>query len=172
MHDARDAEDKRLLDEAEHKRLVANYFDTIRTLARARASNRFDAEEIASIVFLRLLRELEKGKRYPLPFRLVVPLVVRWCAHGYYGARRGDPVPLPDDWDGESADGVADWVERSNLSTLFAQLPDRAREVATLRYLLGLSHEQIAEKLDVDRNAVDQALWRAHEKLKELLVDA
>ena len=172
MHDARDAEDNRLLEAGEHKRLVANYFDTIRTLARARASSRYDGEEIASIVFLRLLRELEEGKRYPLPFRLVVPLVVRWCAHGYYGARRGNPVPLPDEWDGEAADGVAEWVERSDLSALFAQLPDRAREVATLRYLLGLSHEQIAERLEVDRNAVDQALWRAHQKLKELLVDA
>src|SRR5215211_6967167 len=96
MHDARDAEDNRLLEEGEHKTLVANYFDTIRTLARARARNRYDGEEVASIVFLRLLRELEEGMRYPLPFRLVVPLVVRWCAHGYYGARRGDPVPLPD----------------------------------------------------------------------------
>ena len=41
--------------------------------------------------------------------------------------------------------------------------------MATLRYLVGLSHEQIAEKLEIDRNAVDQALWRAHRKLRELV---
>lgn len=171
MHDARDADDNRLLDEGEHKRLVANYFDTIRTLARARARNRYDGEEIASIVFLRLLRELDDGKRYPLPFRLVVPLVVRWCAYGFYGERQKDPVELPGGWDGETTGGQSEWVERADLSALFASLPERPRQVATLRYLVGLSHEQIAEQLGIDRNAVDQALWRAHQKLRELLDD-
>jgi RNA polymerase sigma factor (sigma-70 family) len=172
MHDARDAEDKRLLDQGEHKQLVANYFDTVRTLARARANNAHDGDEIASIVFLRLLRELEGGKRYPLPFRLVVPLVVRWCAHGYYGSRERDPLALPDDWEGEPTDGVAEWVERTDLSALFSRLPGRAQEVATLRYLVGLSHDEIAEQLEVERNTVDQALWRAHQKLRELVADA
>jgi DNA-directed RNA polymerase specialized sigma24 family protein len=38
-----------------------------------------------------------------------------------------------------------------------------------LRYGEQLSHEQIAERLGITRNAVDQALHNGHEKLAEKL---
>ena len=40
-----------------------------------------------------------------------------------------------------------------------------------LRYLDGLEIEQIAERLGLTRNAVDQALHRGHKKLREDLAD-
>jgi RNA polymerase sigma factor (sigma-70 family) len=52
---------------------------------------------------------------------------------------------------------------------LLADLPARQREVADLLYREGLSHEQIAERLGLKRNAVDQALHNAHAKLAEKL---
>ncbi len=45
----------------------------------------------------------------------------------------------------------------------------RQREVAELLYREGLSHDQIAERLGMKRNAVDQALHNAHAKLAEKL---
>ncbi len=57
----------------------------------------------------------------------------------------------------------------STLDVLFADLPQRQREVAELLYREGLTHEQIAERLGVKRNAVDQALHNAHAKLAEKL---
>lgn len=50
---------------------------------------------------------------------------------------------------------------------LFADLPERSRQVLELRYLSGLEVPEIAERLGVEPNNVHQALWRGHEKLRE-----
>jgi RNA polymerase sigma-B factor len=77
-------------------------------------------------------------------------------------------VPLPEGWDPATWDNGYDAFEQDfDLERLFADLPPRERDVATLRYVDGLEHDQIAERLGIARNAVDQALWRAHGKLKE-----
>ena len=76
---------------------------------------------------------------------------------------------LPDGWDPEAPDAFEHVDERLDLELLFADLPPRQREVAELLYREGLSHDQIAERLGVKRNAVDQALHNAHAKLAEKL---
>ena len=167
MHDARDAYDNQLLDEGRYKELVAGYFDTVRARARARAKNVHDAEEIASRVFLHLLEELGAGKRYNAPFRVVVHKRIVWMSADYYRQKPKDAEL--GDWDAVAADEIASWEQHHDLEQLFATLPERERQVCTLRYLLGWMHEQIAEKLEMTRNAVDQALWRAHKKLREQL---
>jgi RNA polymerase sigma factor (sigma-70 family) len=171
MHDARDAEDKRLFEAGEHKQLVGNYFDYVRVLSRARSKNAYDADEIASMVFIRLLRWLERGPQLRWPFRVIVGRSVGYTAADYY---RGVPrdSELPDDWDAAGKNPHDDWIEREDLYALLAPLPRRAREVATLRYVVGLTHAQIAKQLGIRRNNVDQALLRAHDKLRELLDDA
>jgi len=76
---------------------------------------------------------------------------------------------LPKGWDPEAPDAFASVDERLDLALLFAELPARQREVAELLYREGLSHDQIAERLGVSRNAVDQALHNAHKKIAEKL---
>ena len=66
-------------------------------------------------------------------------------------------------------DAYAEWEEGHDLGALFADLPERQREVLELRYLRGLSPEQIASELGIKRNAVDQALHNGHRKLEETL---
>lgn len=168
MLDARDAEDNRLLENGEHKQLVANYFDYVRVLARARANNAYDADEIASMVFVRLLRWLDGRLHTRWPFRVIVRRSVGFIALDYYRGLARD-AELPEDWDPEAPSPQDEWEEWTDLTALFADLPPRPREVATLLYLGGLSHDQIAEQLEIERNAVDQALWRAHRKLEELV---
>lgn len=52
-------------------------------------------------------------------------------------------------------------------TTLFADLPEGSRRVLELRYREGLEIDEIAERLDMTRNAVDQALHRGHSRLRE-----
>jgi RNA polymerase sigma factor (sigma-70 family) len=52
---------------------------------------------------------------------------------------------------------------------LLAQLPPRDREVFELTVYGGLTPEQIAERLGITRNAVDQALFRARKHLRRLI---
>jgi RNA polymerase sigma factor (sigma-70 family) len=168
MEDARDVEDKRLLEAGEHKRLVANYFDRVHELCFLRLRNRETAEEAAQIVLLRLFNELERGKTYGVPFRVVVWKVVEWTVRGFYPGAKQDAT-LPDEWDSSGVGDNEMFEDDYDFAVLIADLPTRQRQVVELIYREGLSHNQAAERLGITRNAVDQALHNAHRKLAERL---
>jgi RNA polymerase sigma factor (sigma-70 family) len=169
MHDARDAEDRRLLETGDHKLLLAGYFDRVRELCFLRLRDRQLADEAAQQVFVRLLGELRSGRTYTVPFRVVVWNVVGWiCAGLARGAKEASS--LPKDWDPEGADAYEGWEDAYDFGLLIADLPDRQREVLDLVYREGLSPAQVAERLGITRNAVDQALHNGHRKLAEKLV--
>jgi RNA polymerase sigma factor (sigma-70 family) len=168
MHDARDDEDKRLQDAGEHKLLLAAYFHAVRERCFLRLRDRDAGDEAAQRVFERLAAELARGRGYPVPFRVVVHMVTEWTLRGFYaGVKRDDS--LPEGWDPEAPDAYERVDARLDLDAMLADLPQRQREVAELLYREGLSHEQIAKRLGVSRNAVDQALHNAHAKLAEKL---
>lgn len=171
MYAAADAEDARLLAARDFDRLLAKYLPVVQTIVYARARDH-GAEDVVQDVMLRLLRELAAGKTYPIPYRVVVPKVTVWLIKGHF---RGEPVrlvPLPDDWEvpGEADLDLPDdgWLERH----LFVKLPERQRRVCELRYGRGLEIEEIAVELGIERNAVDQALYRAHARLRDILSGA
>ena len=168
MHDARDAEDKRLLEAKEHTQLLENYVYLVREWVSLRVRDRQAADEVAQRVFLRLAKELADGKTYSVPYRAVVWSVVKWTAQGYeWAAKEGST--LPDDWDPTGPDGFEEWEGEQNLAALIADLPDRDREVLDLLHREGLSPAQVAEQLGITRNAVDQAAHRGHRKVAEKL---
>ncbi len=95
-------------------------------------------------------------------------MVTEWTLRGFYPAAKQDDS-LPEGWDPEAPDAFERVDARLDFDVLLADLPQRQREVAELLYREGLSHEQIAERLGLKRNAVDQALHNAHRKLAEKL---
>jgi RNA polymerase sigma factor (sigma-70 family) len=168
MHDARDAEDKRLLDEGEHALLLAAYFHPVRERCYLRLRDEDAANEAAQRVFVRLLGELRSGKAYTAPYRVVVWMVTEWTLKGFYPLAKQDSF-LPEAWNPEAPDPYGEWEAQHDLAVLIADLPPRQREVLELRYREQLSHEQIAERLGMTRNAVDQALHNGHENVAEKL---
>jgi RNA polymerase sigma factor (sigma-70 family) len=168
VHHARDAEDKRLLELGDHELLLAAYFHAVRERCWLRLRDDDAADEATQLVFLRLLGELRQDKRYPVPFRVVVWMVTEWTLRGLYPGAKAD-ASLPDGWEPDAPDAYAEWEDSHDLGLLIADLPERQREVADLLYREGLSPEQIAERLGIKRNAVDQALHNAHRKLAEKL---
>jgi RNA polymerase sigma-70 factor (ECF subfamily) len=167
MHDARDAEDQRLLEAGEHKLLLAGYFTPVRDRCFFRLGTRDAGDEAAQHVFVRLLGELRKGKTYPVPFRVVVWMVTEWTLRGFHVGRR--EVEFPEEWDPAGPDAFAEWEQDHDLAALFADLPQRQRQVLDLRYRLGLTPAEIAEQLGIEANAVYQALHNGHAKLREKL---
>ena len=168
MHDARDAEDERLLEAGDHSALLRSYFETIILRCRFRCRTEDDALECAQAVAVRLLSELKRGKRYPVPFRVVVHKVIEWTTKGFYERGRAVLVELEAEiiGDGNPFDDVE---TRYDLERALGSLPDGDGQVARLRLLDGLEIDEIAETLGKTRNAVDQALHRSRKKLQELL---
>ncbi|MER3409925.1 MAG: hypothetical protein C4305_02495 [Thermoleophilia bacterium] len=165
MSHARDAEDARLLASGEYARLLAVYDPVIVQRCVAALKGSLDAEDVAQDVKLRLYRELRGGKTYPVPFRVVVHKVIDWTVKEYFDGRPTD-VPVPEGWEPSSED---DSIGPMYVESLIADLPPRDREVAALHLVEGLSPAQIAARLGMHRNAVDQALHRARVKLREAL---
>jgi RNA polymerase sigma factor (sigma-70 family) len=166
MHDARDAEDKRLLQEGEHKLLLAGYFHPVREQCFIALRNQDAADEVTQRVFLRLLNELRAAKNYRVPFRVVAWMVTKWTLRSFYPAAKHDAT-LPEGWDPEAPDAYAEWEDMHDLGMLLADLPPRQQQVLGLAYGEGLSLAQIAERLGIKRNAVDQALHNGHKRLAE-----
>jgi RNA polymerase sigma-70 factor (ECF subfamily) len=165
MRDARDAEDARLLSSGDHETLLATYLDAI--LGRCFAAIRSpEADDVAQNVIERLWRELQSGRTYDVPFRVVVHNVVTWTIKGHFARRRGE-APLEEVDDVDPIDPYAEWEGVHDLETLIAGLPPRQAQVARLRFLEGLEIAEIAAELGMERNAVDQALHNARAKLRE-----
>jgi RNA polymerase sigma factor (sigma-70 family) len=167
MNDGHDAKDARLVDSGEHARRLATYEPVIigRCVAALRGS--LDAEDVAQDVKLRLWRELSRGKRYPVPFRVVVHKVIGWTLQDYFGGR-DTTLALPEDWLADAADPIGELDAQASVAGLLAGLPERQRQCWTLR-LAGLEPEQIAAELGMKRNAVDQALHTGGTTLREAL---
>jgi len=72
MHGARDAEDTRLLAVGEYMAFVESYHGVIVDRSRIKVRREEDAIAVAAEVAIRLLSELERGRRYRVPFRVVV----------------------------------------------------------------------------------------------------
>jgi RNA polymerase sigma factor (sigma-70 family) len=166
MRDARDAEDAFLLENGDHAALIAAYYDVV--VDRCRIRVRTDAwYDVAQTVFERLLKELARGKRYPVPYRVVVHQVITWTIQGHFQDVPPE-TPLADDWDiADTNDPYRLLEDTQALDHLFSGLPDGSRRVLGLRYQDGLEIDEIAERLGLTRNAVDQALHRGHAKLRE-----
>ncbi len=172
MHDARDAEDTRLLAAREFNLLLEGYYESILLRCRVRCRSEDDALDCAQSVALRLLAELKRGRRYSVPYRVVVHKVIEWTTKGFYARGRAILVELDEDVpeDVFLAASPYDEVEtRYDLERALAKLPAGDREVATLRLVEGDEIEHIATRLGKKRNAVDQALHRACKVLREEL---
>jgi RNA polymerase sigma factor (sigma-70 family) len=166
MTDARDAEDAYLLQIGDQAALIAAWYPVVvqRCLVRAGVAG----WDVAHDVVERLLGELQRGKTYRVPYRVVVHMVIGWTLKEHFQGLPTD-VPLPDGWDhADAADDFAAFEQAFDLERLFAELPVGDQAVCRLRYLEGLEIEQIASRLGKERNAIDQSLYRAHKRLREL----
>jgi RNA polymerase sigma-70 factor, ECF subfamily len=166
MTDDGDAFDKEQLDAGRIDVLLAKYRRVIVGRCVARLRGHPDAEDVAQDVYLRLLGEFHRGKRYgDVPYRVVVHQVIGWTLDDYFEGRPTS-TPLPEDFGGGAAP-PDEKLTRLTLASAFEQLPDGDRAVLTLRYIVGLEPAQIAEQLGKKPNAVYQSLSRGHTALRE-----
>ena len=115
MHDARDAEDNRLLEAKAHTRLLENYVYLVGEWVALRVRDRQAAAEVVQRVFLRLASEFAAGRMYAVPYRVVVWNVVSWTSRGYeWRVKDGASLPA-----GGTARRPTSW-RRGRASTISA----------------------------------------------------
>ena len=133
-----------------------------------RLPNGSDAEEITSRVFERAVRyrnSYDSRKGTPITWLIGIARTQIAELHAHRSAHvELDAAELADDSDLETAS-----LDRLTIRAAVRSLDDRSRELIALRYGLGLSSDDIAAELDMTANAVDVALHRARERLREIL---
>ena len=168
MRDARDAEDKRLLETGEIDLLLAGWVETIRGLCVAKMRGAV-GEDVAQAVCERLWKELKARKHRDgrHPFRVVVHSVIGWVCKGWYepGWQESELFDL----DSAAPDESAVVVIEVTLEQFVATLPPGDGAIAELYYLDGLEPGEIAEQVDKNPNAVYQAISRNKNRLQEWL---
>jgi DNA-directed RNA polymerase specialized sigma24 family protein len=168
MRDARDAEDKRLLEAGDIELLLAGWYETIvrRCVAKMRGPVGHD---VAQAVSERLWKQLKQGKYHDgkLPFRVIVHQRIGWTCDGWY-----EPGWREDEWldvDTPTPDDALDVDTRLDLESFVETLPPADGEVARLWLFEGLDPAEIAVRLVKNPNAVYQALSRNRARLREWL---
>src|SRR5262245_11417130 len=118
MWEERNREDRRLLAQGDHATLLATYYDIVLARCVARLRNRDDAYEVAHRVILRLAAELSRGRKYSVPFGVVVHKVINWKVVEFFA--EDDPHQLPEHWDaGEVDEALRDFEGTYDLEVLF-----------------------------------------------------
>ena len=191
------AEDEVLLqrlqdgDEAAVDELLNAHLPDLRTFVRLRTGPFLRSHESTSDLVQSVCREiLTQRERFQYPGsegfrRWLYTTVMRKIGKraDYYRAQRRDVqrnVQLPDD---AGAGGLLDAYRRfcspsaemqateevERIEAAFDELPEDYREVVTLARIARLSHKEIAERMGRTEGSVRMLLYRALERLSELL---
>jgi RNA polymerase sigma-70 factor (ECF subfamily) len=125
-----------------------------------------EAEDITSETFARAVRyrdTFDGGKGTPIAWLIGI---ARRCI----SEALSQPVPGFDPPDRAGArDMEDDALDRLTVRAAVSELGERDRELIALRYGADLSARQIAQRLEMNLNAVEVALHRARSRLREAL---
>jgi RNA polymerase sigma factor (sigma-70 family) len=164
MHDARDAEDTRLLESGEYATLVESYYGVILDRCRIQVRREDDAIAVAAEVVIRLLSELKRGRRYRVPFRVVVHQVIRWKVKEHFAKAKIQEVELEDWLHTASTESTDELEPERGFDGWIDGLTELEQEV--LRYVEDLDFGEIARRLGKEPNAAHQIHHRALTKLR------
>ncbi len=164
--------------EAAFEALYAKYRDRVYGIAYRITGNAADALDAVQESFSLVFRKIASFRASSLFSTWLFRLVVN-CSIDQLRSRRPRRAPTSLDGAGvdpEAADG--DPVAAANVSEIgeviqaaLLELSPKLRAVLALRYLEGMSYEDLASALDVSLGTVKSRLARAHVALEQVLRD-
>ena len=167
MHDARDAEDTRLLEAGQIGLLVEGYLGVILDRCRVRVRDPDDALDVAQDVYERLVAELKRGRRYRVPFRVVVHQVTGWKIQENFQKKRYEQ-DIDESLYHLSTESDEPIDAHAGFDALLEGLTELEAEVIRLHYGDDdLDFQEIARRLEKEPNAVHQLHYRALAKLSK-----
>jgi RNA polymerase sigma-70 factor (ECF subfamily) len=156
-------------------RLHETHYASIARYCALRIGNLTEAEDLASEVFIRAIRNADRLRNgtdslIPWLYRTAHHLTVD---HLRRRSRRGVPEDIADIGEQASGDNVEAAVERTfqfeSLLSALNHLTEAQREIIALRFSDGLRAEEIAVVLSKSPGAIRQMQYSALEKLREVL---
>lgn len=156
--------------------LYERYRDAVYRYCLARTGSALDAEDLASDVFVKALRSLDRYEERGVPFVAFLYRLARNAAidRARGRARRMPPGPIPSDLpSGQDVEGQAlRGTERSILLAALARLRETHREVMVLRFVEGYTGVEVARMLGKSEGAIRILQHRATQQLRKAFAAA
>jgi RNA polymerase sigma-70 factor (ECF subfamily) len=129
----------------------------------ARGCNPEDAYDLVSEAFIRFVQTICRDPRAPRAFLYRIATNLRIDSLRRARARPTEPLSgeTTDDTDGSARD------EAVYLRELVGRLPEREQNLLLLRYWIGLSHQEVAQALDMPEGTVRRQCAELIAKLRE-----
>lgn len=179
MHDDTVSEDvliQRAIDDPDaFQQLYARYVRRIYGYVASRIGDRQDAEDVVSQIFLHVIKNLDQlRQRQHISFAAWLFVIARHTIADHYrkDGHSDEHVSLDAVEPSASAEKQPDQIvseseEAAHLYQLVLTLPERKREIITLRYYGGLRNQEIAVVLGIGEKTVSAYLSRALNDLQE-----
>jgi RNA polymerase sigma-70 factor (ECF subfamily) len=164
-------------DEAAFRRVVDIHGPRVYLLAMSMLGNREDAQDAVQETFVGAFRGLRgfQGRSTVKTWltRILMNNVADLRRRGHLRKtlpfdQAAEQLGAPPAWQ-VTETGRADM--RMDIAAVVGRLPQEHRAVIVLREIQGMTYEEIAAALGVPRGTVESRLFRARQKLKEILGD-
>lgn len=148
--------------------LYLRYSDMVFSYVCSIVSDEHSAEDITQIVFSRLAMRLQRYKASEVPFAGWIARVACNASIDHMRAQRSVPCEEVRDPDVSREDVAPERLEA--LRQAFAMLPPDQRTVVVLRFVLGMSHDEIGERIGRSEPAVHALQHKGRRRMREELV--
>lgn len=168
-------------DESAFEEIYYTYKDDVYTACMRMLGIAQEAEDATQDIFIRLLRVLPRYDHTRASFRTwVLTITTNYC-YDQLRKRRGSDVSMDDDEepvantlssDDPTPEQATLGLEfRDRVQAMLDRLAPDDRQMIVLRYWFDQGYEEIAESMRITVSAVKSRLFRARQKLADLLGD-
>ena len=144
--------------------LYLRYADNVYGYVCSIVRDEHEAEDVTQHIFAKLLTTLDRYEPRHVPFSAWILRVAHNAAIDHVRARR--PVPLEHVRSAHTADDTTGRERFADLQLALAALPEEQRDVLVLRFLVGLSPSEVAERLGRSEDAVHGLQHRGRRRLR------
>ena len=152
--------------------LYSRYVDSVYRFMYYRTGDRAVAEDLTADVFAAMLKAIPRYQERGIPFGAWLFRIARaqWVDYQRREERR-NTVPLYEDAFSEPAlrPSPEEILSHVYFASLLRHLTEEQQEVVLLRFVGGLSHKEIAEVIGSNPDAVKAKVYRAVQRLREIL---
>ena len=150
------------------------HFDRIYGYLHVSVGNKYDAEDLTTQTFMKMLESIGRFRWGTAPFSAWLFRIAHNLAMDHFRASKRwqleEEVPEPDPDESTSAEAVAfDSIDRKSMLELIDDLSNEQQQVLTLKFVFGFSNGEAATILDKTEGAVKSLQHRALATLQKKL---
>src|SRR5687767_13963693 len=144
--------------------LYLRYADNVYGYVCSIVRDEHEAEDVTQQIFTKLLTMIDRYEPRQVPFSAWILRVAHNAAIDHLRARR--PVPVEEVRPLRAPDDTTGRERLADLRLALAALPEEQRDVIVLRFLIGLTPREVAERIGRSEDAVHGLQHRGRRRLR------